>query len=1098
MPDERFIRRLLEEMMDSQMSPEDVCRSHPEALPDLRDRWQRIAALGADVDAMFPCSVSDESAGVGSYWSTLPRISGYEIEEVLGSGGMGVVYKARHLTLGRTVAVKMLLAGPHSGPRDTECLMREAAAVAALRHPHIVQVFDVGSHEGRPYFTMEYFEGGTLARKLAGQPQSPADAAVLAATLASAVQVAHTSGIVHRDLKPGNILLTAEGSPKVADFSLARRVDGDPSATAADPRMGTPSYMAPEQVVGGMAALSPAVDIYALGAILYELLTGRPPFRAATASQTQRQVVEEDPVPPSRLNSRVPRDLETICLKCLRKDATHRYSTAGAVAEDLGRFARGEPIAARPVGRIERAAMWVHRRPAQTTAIVMAAAVALAVLAAGGWFIGARAKTARAVANDLQLVSALQAGARWEEARTALERAKGRLGAGGAAALRQSITQAEHDLALVARLDRIRLQRSVVVDGRFGRRQNAAITDRQYGSTLRETGFITDERVPPEEAAARVASSSIRVVLIEALDDWAACVVGDQDRTRRAWILNVARLADSDPGWRDRARDPDAWDDPERMSRLAGAMPDHEDSLSLQLAIAERLGALREDNIPFLRRIQQAHPADFWANFSLGLALGDKSPENALRFFQAALAIRPDAAIARTNLGVALGMVGQIDESIEQLRASVLLDPKFSSTHADLGNALWLKGLRDQAMKEYRTAVELDPNSSSARASLGKALAESGEIANALEQLRAAVKCDPESALAHDSLGLVLQMAGQLDEALQQGEEAVRRNPNSASARLNLSLTLRNLGRWDKAVDHLKKAVALSPNDAQLHSNLGTAYMALGRRDEGMNEFHEALRLNSKYAPALHGLGVAVGDAGDIDQAARLFERSLGCDPSYAVAMGALGQARLAQGRFGEAKEHLSKFLAMLGEKDSRRAIAVQLIARCDRMIQLEGREESVLEGKAQLGSATELVEFAELCRAKRRYADATRFYAQAFEADPSMAADPATPHRYNAACVAALAASQSSGPVGARARAQALQWLDADLTGWSVRLNAGDAAATQSLIGALAHWRSDPDLAGVRDPHLTELLPSQERDEWDALWRRVEELLIRAENFGK
>ncbi|HWY86056.1 MAG TPA: protein kinase, partial [Gemmataceae bacterium] len=292
-----------------------------------------------------------------------PRIPGYEILGELGRGGMGVVYKARHLALKRLVAVKTIRHLPLANADELHRFQREAEAVAAFQHPHIVQIHEIGAFEGMPYFTQELVEGGTLAAKLGGQPQPIMETAHLLQTLALAVDVAHQRGLVHRDLKPGNILLTADGQPKISDFGLAKRIDESGGATTSGAVVGTPSYMAPEQARGAThkQGIAAPADIYALGVILYEMLTGRPPFLGESVMDTVQQVLNEEPVSPRRLQPRVPRDLETICLKCLEKEPARRYASAKALAEDLGRFGAGEPVNARPVGLVGRTWRWARR-----------------------------------------------------------------------------------------------------------------------------------------------------------------------------------------------------------------------------------------------------------------------------------------------------------------------------------------------------------------------------------------------------------------------------------------------------------------------------------------------------------------------------------------------------------------------------------------------------------------------------------------------------------------------------------------------------------------------------------------------------------------
>jgi eukaryotic-like serine/threonine-protein kinase len=323
-----------------------------------------------------------------------PRYIGpYEILAELARGAMGVIYKAQHQMLQRTVALKMVLAGAHASPTALARFHTEAEAAARLQHPNIVQIYDVGSFEGRPYLALEYIEGGSLASRLTGQPQEPRRAALLLQTVAAAVEYAHRRGIVHRDLKPGNILLERHGpekdelgTPKVADFGLAKLLDRGSPQTESGTIFGTPSYMAPEQAQGHNRTVGAAADVYALGAILYELLTGRPPFRADNMLATLQQVASEDPVPPERLQADLPPDLATICMKCLHKDPARRYATAGALATDLQRFLCGEPIMARPVSVWERGWKWACRRPSLAALAAAVTVAAMALLTVSLWY----------------------------------------------------------------------------------------------------------------------------------------------------------------------------------------------------------------------------------------------------------------------------------------------------------------------------------------------------------------------------------------------------------------------------------------------------------------------------------------------------------------------------------------------------------------------------------------------------------------------------------------------------------------------------------------------------------------------------------------
>ncbi len=297
-----------------------------------------------------------------------PTIAGYEIEREIGRGGMGVVYQARQVRLNRPCALKLILAGAHADPVARIRFLGEAEAVGKVQHPNIVQIHAIGEAGGLPFLELEYLPGGSLDQVLDGTPWPARRAARLVESLARGVAEAHRVHTIHRDLKPGNILMAADGTPKIADFGLAKSVNSESGLTATGSILGSPSYMAPEQAGGNSTRVGPLADVYALGAILYELLVGRPPFRGATVMDTLEQVRSAEPVAPSQLIRGLPRDVEVIVSRCLQKDPARRYDSAQSLAEDLRRFQAGEPILARPVGRLERSWRWCRRHPSQAIA----------------------------------------------------------------------------------------------------------------------------------------------------------------------------------------------------------------------------------------------------------------------------------------------------------------------------------------------------------------------------------------------------------------------------------------------------------------------------------------------------------------------------------------------------------------------------------------------------------------------------------------------------------------------------------------------------------------------------------------------------------
>lgn len=756
MTDESRVQQLLDELADTNATPEVVCQDHPDLLIVVRKRWQKMLRIQADLDAMFPSA--SEPVPRTSNGAALPQIPGYEVDEVLGHGGMGIVFRARHLRLNRRVALKMGLAGAFAGSLERDRFQREAEAVAKLGHPNVVQIYDVGDADGRPYFTMEFVEAGSLAQKLAGTPLPSHEAARLTAILAGAVQAAHACGIVHRDLKPANVLLTADGTPKISDFGLARSVDDGAGLTQTGVAIGTPSYMAPEQARGLADAIGPAADVYALGAILYELLTGRPPFRGATAAETVQQTIEQDPVPPSRLNAGIPRDLQTICLKCLQKDPRSRYPDAHSLEDDLHRFLRGESVSARPEGWSGWITRRIRRRPRQAAGLALSVLLAMCAIGGGIWLWSERAALASAAAADLaateraaeqdldEMVLSLNK-SDWPVAKAALERAKARLGQRGSAKLHQLLAEGTRDLALQRKLDQLRVTFDSFLEFRVS---SAAFDvpsttpfDQESEQQFQEAGFgrAHDD---PQRVAERIRASNICNALIDALDHWGTIT---RDERLRKWVFQVAQLADDDPtGWRNRVRDDSVARDNQALLELVDSAKVEDHRVSALLILCRRLLDARIDREPFLRRVQKAHPGDVWVNIHLAATLfATGKASEAIGLMRVVLALRPESSMFHLTAAQMFISLGNKDEAVYHLRRALELEPEAPHIRQNVGPMFAKMEMHDEALPHLSRAVQEYPSFEQVHQGYGKSLLATGRDSEALTEFQRAAELAPLS-----------------------------------------------------------------------------------------------------------------------------------------------------------------------------------------------------------------------------------------------------------------------------------------------------------------------------------------------------------------
>ncbi len=1012
------------------------------------------------------------------------RAGRYLLQEELGRGGMATVWQALDPDLDRSLAVKLM-----HPDGDVRRFLEEAQITGQLQHPGIPPVHELGKlPDGQPFLAMKLIRGQTLARLLDQRPSPSHDLPRFLAVfeqVCQAVAYAHSKGVIHRDLKPANIMVGAFGEVQVMDWGLAKRVqkvqalpvDGTaavaPSGfcvvhsglTQAGSVLGTPAYMSPEQARGETDNLDPRCDVFALGVILAEVLTGPLPHPGSESAVVMLRSLGLD-VTALRGEleaSGADEELVRLALTCLSNDPERRPADAGAVARAVDAHLAGVRERLRQA-ELDRARVEVRSQEEckrRRLTLGLAAAVVLLVAGAGAaaWWNERENSRRQAEAQEqalrqrerarLQVKALIEQGLRlreralWRQALEALDEASRLIEADGAGEQGREVEQVRQGVRLLAELDRIRQDAGLVVASGLNERQ----TIRHYEKALRGAG-IDVQGGALDEVVTAVRRSPVPAGVVAALDDWAR-IEPAADRQARLWRVTSAVTGEV---WRE---------------HLAGAMGSNEKGATRRAIEAARgkvqsphalaclgpmLEALGGEGLAWLRDGCLAHPGDFWLNFMTANVLywRLRRPEQAAAYYRAALSARPDSVAALSNLGRTLQEHGDLAGALAAVRRALVLDPKLAETHCNLGSILFLQGDLAGALAAFDQALTLEPRLAGAHTNRGLVLKARGDLAGALAAHDRAIALEPKMARAHNHRGQVLRARGDLAGALLSLRRAVELDERDGTAWGNLGGVLHSLGDLEGAEAAARKAVDRSPHQPGWLVNLGNALSAQGKTAEAL----------------------------------AVYRRVLGRWPQLAQARLALALALLEQDEFAEASRELEAGLAALPAGHPLHRVMAPHRAELRKLLRLEERLPELLAGKEQPAGPEEALELAR-CLARRRPVEALRRYAEVFRARPDLAGRLAKKYRFRAACTAARAPAPGDERERAKWQALALTWLRQDLAAWEKCVNV--APARPALLQTLSAWRHAPELAPLREG---KGLDETQRRAWGELWAGVDRVM--------
>jgi tetratricopeptide (TPR) repeat protein len=895
--------------------------------------------------------------------------------------------------------------------------------------------------------------------------------------------------------------------------------------------------MPPEQLEGTTDERS---EVFGLGAILYEILTGQAPYTSLEGKEpieaVKARVREARLERPRRLVGSVPHALERICLKALARDPQERYASAAALGEDVQHYLADEPVSAGGEPWGTRARRWCRRHRTAVTSVAVALLVAL-VLGVGGWWwleqdqAARRQETASGVNRALGKVEQLreqvgrirpgdpsragEALSLWEQALAAVEQAQGVLQAGLAdeelqqrvndlhQEVQTALQQQRKEVKLLAALDHAHGLATLTHDGQWAHQAAAEA----YARAIVEYSGL-DVRTASAQTLVdwlQHCPAELLEPLRGAMETWAVSAGQEEDKRR---LTEVVERVVSDP-WLRRCWAAVKEPGTVRLRQLAEEAQGKRlpASALLYLGIALSAKGDKASALALLRSAQASYPDDFWVNFQLGYALSylwgrqPEALEEALGFFRAALALRPRSAPVHTNVGLALAIKKDLAGAIAAFHKALELDPKFVPAHGNLGLALMARQDLTGAIACYKKALELDPKYVPAHNGLGVALAAKQDRAGAIAAFQKALQLDPKYVPAHVNLGLALAARQDLTGAIACYHKALELDPKFVEAHYNLGVALHARKDLAGAIVCFQKALVLDPNHAPALNGLGVALAAKQDRSGAIAAFQKALELNPKLVEVYNNLGNALREKTDLAGAIACFQKALELDPNFTLAHYNLGLVLRYRGEFAKSLVAFRSYRKLVaGQAKGKEQLAAFEVRVAEQVLELEGKLPRLLQGAEHPSDAKQALLLHHLCCWKGRYAAAARFARDAFAAQPQFADDLQAHHRYHAACSATLAGCGQSKDVptdaGERAalRRQALQWLRADLALWSKHLAGGTAENRLQVQQALDHWRSSPYLAGVRDARALAALPEVEQQTWRQLWADVAALRKQAQ----